>query len=106
MEQVTRNFLRFFSGEELDFGSLITRNERLLEQLGVVSSKTKILIQKIEKEGGFAKISGAGGIKENSGIILAYHQDPNVLLKLAKEEKLDMFKVKLGERGVKSEQNS
>jgi len=103
IEQVTRNFLRFFSGEELDFGSLITRNERLLEQLGVVSPKTKILIQKIEKEGGFAKISGAGGTKENSGIVLAYHRDPNVLLKLAKEEKLDMFKVKLGEKGVKSE---
>ena len=103
MEQITRNFLRFLSGEEQNFGDLITRNERLLEQLGVVSSKTKILIQKIESIGGSAKISGAGGIKGNSGIILAYHQDPKVLLKLANEEKIEMFKVKLGERGVKNE---
>lgn len=104
MEQITRNFLRFLSGEELDFGDLITRNERILEQLGVVSPQTRKLIQKIELNGGSAKISGAGGIKENSGIILAYHQDPNILLKLAKEGKLDIFKVKLGERGVKNEQ--
>lgn len=103
IEKITRNFLRFLSGEELDFGGLITRNERLLEQLGVVSVKTKRLIQKIESTGGSAKISGAGGVKGDSGIILAYHQDPKVLIKLANEEKIDMFKVKLGERGVKNE---
>lgn len=103
MEGISRNFLQFLSGEELNFGELIARNERLLEELGVVSSKTKTLIQKIESKGGFAKISGAGGIKGNSGIILAYHQDPQILLKLANEEKLDMFKVKLGERGIKNE---
>ncbi len=103
MEQITRNFLRFLSGEGQNFGDLITRNERLLEQLGVVSSKTKLLIQKIESIGGSAKISGAGGVKVNSGIILTYHQDQKVLIKLASEEKLDMFRVKLGERGVKSE---
>jgi len=104
-EKITRNFSRFLSGEELNFGGLITRNERLLEQLGVVSVKTKRLIQKIESTGGSAKISGAGGVKGDSGIILAYHQDPKVLIKLANEEKIDMFKVKLGERGVRNEKN-
>jgi len=104
MEKITRSFLRYLSGEEQNFGDLITRNERLLEELGVVSLKTKTLIQKIEAIGGSAKISGAGGMKENSGIILAYHQDPKVLVKLANEEKLDMFRVKLGEKGVKNEQ--
>lgn len=102
-EQITRSFLRFLSGEEQNFPDLITRNERLLEKLGVVSVRTKILIRKIESIGGSAKISGAGGVRENSGIILVYHQDPKVLIKLASEEKFDMFKVKLGERGVKNE---
>lgn len=104
IEQITRSFLRFLSGEEQNFSDLIMRNERLLEKLGVVSDKTKILIRKIESIGGSAKISGAGGVRKNSGIILAYHQDPKVLVKLANEEKLDMFRVRLGEKGVKNEQ--
>ncbi len=102
-EKITRNFLRFLSGEELNFGGLITRNERLLEQLGVVSVKTKRLIQKIESIGGSAKISGAGGIKTNSGIILAYHAQPEILTDFAKQEKLEILEAKLGERGIKSE---
>lgn len=105
MEKVTRSFLRYLSGEELNFGDLIKNNESFLEELMVVSEKTKNLIQKIEKIGGSAKISGAGGLKEGSGVILAYHQDPKILLKFTGEEKLEMFEVKLGERGVRSEQN-
>ena len=103
MEQITRNFLRFLSGEELNFGDLITINERLLEQLGVVSSKTKLLIQKIESISGSAKISGAGGLKDNSGIVIVYHEDPKVIEKFAHEGNLDLFRVKLGERGFKNE---
>lgn len=103
MEQITRNFLRFLSGEEVNFGNLITRNERLLEQLGVVSVKTKDLIRKIEKIGGSAKISGAGGVKRNSGIILAYHPEPEILTDFAKQKKLEILEVKLGERGVRNE---
>ena len=102
-EKITRSFLRYLSGEELNFGDLIKNNERLLEKLGVVSDKTKILIRKIEKNGGSAKISGAGGFKGSSGVILVYHQDPKILLKFAGEENLEMFEVKLGEKGVRSE---
>ncbi len=105
IEKITRSFLRYLSGEELNFGDLIKNNERFLEELMVVSEKTKNLIQKIEKIGGSAKISGAGGLKENSGMILVYHQDPKILLKFAGEENLEIFEVKLGERGVRSEQN-
>ena len=101
VEQVTRGFLKFLSKEESNLGELVKTNEELLERLGVVSKKTMRLIRKVEKIGGFAKISGAGGVKENSGIMIAYHADPEKLISFAEKERLDMFRVKLGEKGVK-----
>jgi len=105
MEKITRGFLKFLSGEKQNFGDLIARNERFLEDLGVVSLRTISLIKKIESLGGAAKISGAGGVKGNSGIILAYHQNPKVLLELANKEKLDVIDVKLGAKGIRNEQS-
>lgn len=86
-------------------GDLFKENEKLLEELKVVSSQTQSLIRKIEKIGGGAKISGAGGIKRGSGIILAYHQEPGILLNFAQKEKLSCFEVKLGEEGVRIEKS-
>lgn len=105
MEQVTRGFLRFLSKEESNLGELIKTNEELLEALGVVSERTMNLIQKIEKIGGSAKISGAGGTKDNSGIIITYHPDQEKLFSFAKKESLDIFRVKLGEKGVRIEKH-
>lgn len=101
IEQVARGFLKFLSKEESKLGELIKTNEKLLEKLGVVSEKTVNLIRKIEKIGGSAKISGAGGVKENSGIIIVYHPDWEKLIAFAKNKNLDIFGVKLGEEGVK-----
>lgn len=84
---------------------LIRENERLLEGLGVVSKKTGKIIRKIEKLGGAAKICGAGGIKQGSGVILCYHQNPKVILDFAKKQKLTHFPVKLGVQGVRDEKN-
>lgn len=105
VEQVTRGFLKFLSKEESNLGELVKTNEELLERLGVVSKKTMRLIRKIEKIGGFAKISGAGGAKDNSGIIITYHPDQEKLLSFAKKENLDIFRVKLGEEGVRIERH-
>lgn len=85
---------------------LFKENEKLLEELKIVSPQTQALIRKIEKIGGGAKISGAGGIKEGSGIILAYHQNPEVLLNFAQKEKLPCFEIKLGEEGVRVEKET
>jgi mevalonate kinase len=104
MEKVTKGFLEFLMGEaRSEFGSLIRENELLLEKLGVVSVRTKALIRKIERMGGTAKISGAGGSKENSGMVLIYHKDQEKLLSFAKKNSLDLFSVKIGEEGVKIE---
>lgn len=84
---------------------LIRENERLLEELGVVGKKAGKIIRKIEKLGGATKICGAGGIKEGSGVILCYHQDPKVVLNFAKKQKLTHFPVKLGVQGVRDEKS-
>lgn len=101
VEKVTKSFLKLLTDENnYDFGELICSNERLLEKMGVVSESTKSLIKKIEKMGGYAKISGAGGKKENSGILLIYHKDTEKLQDFAKNNNLALYKVKLGEKGV------
>lgn len=104
MEKVTRGILRYLTGKEnVNFGELMTENERLLEQLGVVSPQTRELIKKIEKLGGYAKISGAGGAKAGSGILLVLHKDSQVIKRLAKSIKCAIIPVRLGKEGVKVE---
>lgn len=104
IEKITREFLKVLLDEsKTDFSSLIKENERLLEALDVVSPKTKRLIRKLEALGGAAKISGAGGLKDASGVLIAYHKDANKLKEFAKRSKLELMKVKLGEEGVRFE---
>lgn len=104
MEAVTRKLLQYFLAEaKYDISDLIKQNQRLLEKLGVVSPSTKKLIRKIEKIGGAAKISGAGGRKDKSGIIIVYHHNPEKLIQFAKLNKLEIIQVKLGEEGVRIE---
>lgn len=107
MEKVTKAFLRYVLKEKrTPFQDLLKENELLLEKLGVVSSSTRQIIRGIEKLGGAAKISGAGGKRGGSGIILAYHKNPNRLLSFAARRNLDIFSLKLGEEGVRIEKDN
>ena len=81
----------------------IKQNQRLLEQIGVVSKSTMKLIRQIESQKGVAKISGAGGIKTGSGIVIGYHQNPEIINQIAKEFGYNTFQVKLGGEGVRIE---
>lgn len=104
IEIVSKNFLKYFQGEDIsNFGNLIKENEALLERLGVVSSSTIKLIRKIEKIGGAAKISGAGGKGDKSGILLVYHKNIDKLKNFAKRERLELIEIQLGEEGVRIE---
>jgi len=104
IETITKGFLKFLLNEKADdFGTLIRDNERLLEKLGVVSERTKKIIRLIEKGGGSAKISGAGGIKDGSGMVIVFHKDIEKLMSLAKNNHLDLMPVKFGEEGVRIE---
>jgi mevalonate kinase len=101
VEKVTRAFLQYLIGEKSDnFTNLIKTNERLLEELGVVSPSTRSLIKKIEDSGGAAKISGGGGIRGASGIMLVYHKDKQKLLDFAKKKNLKLERVTFGGKGV------
>lgn len=81
--------------------SQIRTNERLLEELGVVGEAAKETIRGIEKIGGVAKVCGAGGLQEGSGILLALHEEPEILVRFAKENNLEsFFPVRLGVKGV------
>lgn len=104
IEMITKEFLGVLIGDKTtDFGDLISSNENLLEKLGVVSESTKKLICRIEKIGGSAKISGAGGKKENSGMVIIYHKDTEKLQDFAKKNNLVLSSVIMGEKGVKIE---
>jgi len=89
-----------------NFGSLITENQRLLEKIGVVSKKAKNIIKIIEKFGGYAKISGAGGVRDGSGIILAFHPDIKKLEYYLSQNKINFFKAALSQEGLKREERS
>jgi mevalonate kinase len=66
-------------------------NQKLLEDLGVVGKRAKLIIEKIESIGGYAKITGAGGRKEGSGMILAYHSSKEKLIDLARSNQWEFY---------------
>lgn len=78
---------------------LLQLNERLLEELGVVGAKAKHIISQIESIGGVAKISGAGGVKTGSGVLLCLHQDMSQLVHLAQTNHWTNYLVDLGGNG-------
>lgn len=90
-------------GDEDLLIKIIREGERNLEKLGVVSKGAKEIIRQVEDLGGGAKISGAGGIKAGSGMLLSYHQNPKKVLDFAKKNNLEALKIKIGEEGLRSE---
>jgi len=101
IEKVTKGFLSFILGEESpSLSELIMENERYLERLEVVSDSTISLIRKIEDIDGAAKISGAGGKRGNSGILICYHKKPELLLGFLQKKGIEFITPILGVRGV------
>jgi mevalonate kinase len=74
--------------------------ETNLESLGVVGQTACAIIREIENLKGAAKITGAGGIKKGSGMILAFHQNINILIEFAKKNNLKYYSVQISETGV------
>ncbi len=70
---------------------LIQQNQKLLDKLGVVGDRAKEIVGLVERIGGVAKVTGAGGIKTGSGYLLSYHPCSNTLIKLLKEQQLEYF---------------
>lgn len=92
IEEITRQMVQAIHDEDQRlFCKCIKQNQYLLEKLPVVSSSTKKLIRAIETIGGYAKISGAGGVKKGSGIVIALHNNPKKLIALAKQQQYQLF---------------
>jgi mevalonate kinase len=56
--------------------AVVRRCEAALEALGVVPEPVRAAIRAIERNGGAAKISGAGGATGGAGLVLVVHSDP------------------------------
>lgn len=57
------------------FASIIRDHHQAQINLGIVNKKTQSLIKKIEQEGGFAKVIGAGGKTGGSGMVIAFRRN-------------------------------
>lgn len=103
-EQLTKQLAQVLKdGDEDLLIKIIKAGEKNLEKLGVVGKVAQAIIRQIEKLGGAAKISGAGGIKKGSGMLLCYHRNPQVILDFASKNNLEAFKIKIGEEGLRVE---
>lgn len=101
-EELTRKMvIALRDGNEDGLTRCIKFGERNLEELGVVGKKAQSIIREIENLGGAAKISGAGGIKNGSGMLLAYSKNMNTLLNYSKRQNLKVLSVQLGREGLK-----
>ena len=69
------------------FKESLVNNENLLEQLGVVSKKTKKLLSSLSKFG-VGKVTGAGGRETDSGFILFFAENKNELENFLKNNKI------------------
>lgn len=75
-KQTRRLAVALKEGDEETLIDAIRKGEATLEEMGVVSTKAKTVIRKIEKSGGAAKILGGGGITDGVGYLLCYHHNP------------------------------
>lgn len=101
-EELTKQIaIAFRDGDEDSIIECIKSGERNLEELGVVGKRAQEIIRGVEKLGGAAKISGAGGVRSGSGMILVYGVDRDRLLNYVKQNKLKLLSIRIGEEGLK-----
>lgn len=104
-EQTTKQMTQAIHDEDEQlFRRMITQNQRLLEKLPVVSREATAFIRAVEKAGGAAKISGAGGVAKGSGVVITTHSEIGVLQQLADTFGYKPFQTVLGGDGVRVEQ--
>lgn len=104
-EELTKQMvIALRDGNEDTLINCIKLGEQNLEKLGVVGKKAQSLIRKIEQLGGAAKITGGGGIKDGSGILLVYHRDMKKILGYAKQNSLELLTIQTGEEGLRRDE--
>lgn len=101
--QTKRLLLALRNGDRKDMLLAITEGERNLEKMGVVGNFAQKIIRTVEKSGGAAKVSGAGGREVGSGILLCYHEKLSVISKIGEKYKVNVLPVVLGGEGIRIE---
>lgn len=100
METRTKNFLKGIKErDEKVIKENIFAYETCLEKIGVVSEGTKEIIRKLKGFGIAAKVSGAGGRKGASGMVLAYG-DIKKIKDLAWRMGVEAVPVEFGAEGI------
>lgn len=100
-ELQTKNLvLSLKEGDEDLLINSIKSGEVNLEKLNVVSGSAKKIIREIEEIGGAAKISGGGGIKNGSGMLLCYHNDLEKLKDFFTKNNLQFEIIKIVKSGI------
>ena len=92
------------TGDKNKLINCIRLGERNLEKLGVVGDRAKSIIRSVEKLGGAAKITGGGGIKEGSGMLLTYHKNVKNVLSYTKQKNLEVLKIQIGAEGLRRDE--
>jgi mevalonate kinase len=81
----------------------LAESQLVLEEFGVIGERGKDLIKQLGLNGGYAKVSGAGGISSGVGTILCYHEDEEKLKRIAFEKGFRYSPVVLGGPGWRIE---
>ncbi len=101
IEKTTKKMTVSLIKEDVElFSQMMIENEIYLEILGVVSKKTKKLLEKLQSFG-VGKITGAGGRKEGSGFILFFSFEKKGLIEFLEKNRIDFFSFKQNFEGVK-----
>jgi mevalonate kinase len=100
IEIETNNILNSIEKENVDqFRNSIVANEKLLEDLGVVSDETIKLLNDLSKFG-VGKVTGAGGKKTGSGFILFYTNNKEKLIDYLNDKKIKYYKFMPDSQGL------
>lgn len=83
-------------GEDVD--DLLDKNGHLLEELGVVGEHAKQLSSELRKLGASVKVTGAGGVKEGSGMLLVRHKELEIVRSYLESKKIRYYPTKIGEK--------
>ncbi|OGF99445.1 mevalonate kinase [Candidatus Gottesmanbacteria bacterium RBG_13_37_7] len=74
-----------------------------LQKMGVVGTNALKIIREVERAGGAAKISGAGGVKKGSGFIMCFHDKSDRIKRIANKFGVSSSPVILGGEGIRIE---
>ncbi len=100
-KQVKKILLGIKEGNINFLKQAIEKGERNLEKIGVVGERAIKIIKYIHKLGGVAKICGAGGVKEGSGIILCYHENLSKLKSVEDVYNVHLSNISLASEGIR-----